>query len=334
MLGIDIGSYSVKAAVVKKTGRSSATIEQIAYEVLPEEFRGGNADTTTLQKIISSIYKKIGKGQSKVVFSVPTSSVILKTIEVDKDLNDSLLEGEVQLELVNFVPFPLDQVYSDFFSMGPSSKNPEKQEVFVAASRRNIIDKIANSISVKSVKTKEVDVEAFAIGQVLEVIKGKNYRDTYAVIDIGYQSTKISVFKAGNMLFNREQQIGGHHLTESIAEALDMSISEAEYTKKDNLNSVPSAVISNYLDSLSEQIGLGLEFFSSTNQENMETIYLTGGGSSIPGILQCLQENIPGFTYKDLPIGQDIKIGRKTNGMNPEQVKSYSAVASGLAMRK
>lgn len=334
MLGIDIGSYSVKAAVVKTSGKNNATIEQIAYEVLPEEFRGGRADSTTLQRIISDLVKKVGKGQNKVAFSIPTSSVILKTIEVDNNLGDSLLEGEVQMELVNFVPFPLDQVYSDYFSLGQSSQNPEKQEIFVAASRRDVVDKIVNSINVKSIKSKEVDVEAFAVGQVLEKIKGKNYREAYAVIDIGYQSTTVSVFKSGNMLFNREQQIGGHHLTESIAESLGLGLAEAEDTKHRNLHSVSSSVVSGYLDSLSEQVGLALEFFASTNAQPLETIYLTGGGSSLLGLVDNLTENLPEYRFKILPIGQEISIGRKTNGMKKDEVTFYSAVVAGLAMRK
>ncbi len=334
MLGIDIGSYSIKAVVVKSSGRGGVSIEQIACEVLPEQFRGGNVDTTTLQRITAGLVKRVGRGQNKVAFGVPTSSVILKTIEVDSELGGSLLEGEVQLELVNFVPFPLDQVYADYFSLGQSSQNPGKQEVFVAASRRDVVDKIANSIDVKTIKSKEVDVEAFALGQVLEAIKGKDYRDAYAIVDIGYLSTTISVFKAGSMLFNREQQIGGHHLTESIAEAQGVTLTEAEQVKHQSPNSVPDSVIVGYLDSLSEQIGLGLEFFSSTNDVFLETIYLTGGGASLNGLVDNLQRSLPEFNFKVLPIGEDIKIGKKTNGMEPNEVKFCSAVATGLAMRE
>lgn len=333
MLGIDIGSYSIKAAVVKKTGRG-ATIEQVASELLPENKRGGAADQVTLQQAVNKLLKKVGRGQSSVSLSIPTSSVILKTLEMDASLKDDFIEGEVQMELVNFVPFPLDQVYADFISTGKSTTNPDKQNVFVVASRRDIVDKIANTVNAKTIKSKAVDVEAFAVGQILEQIKGKNYREVYGVIDVGYQTSTVSIFKSGELIFYREQQIGGQHLTEAIADATGTELVEAENNKLNNIHGVAESIVSGYLDSLSEQVSLALEFFGSANEHQVEAFYLTGGGSLVPGTIENLTENLPNNTFKMLPIGQDIKIGNKTNGMSHQDIASGCAVVAGLAMRK
>ncbi len=335
MFGIDIGSYSIKAAVVKKSGRGVATIEQIAYEVLPEEARGGTVGSVAVRRVVQNLVRKVGKGQDRVALSIPTSSVILKTIDVDRGLSESALEGEVQMELVNFVPFPLEQVYADYISLGKSAENPDKEEIFVVASRRDLVDNLADAVDVKSIRKKEVEVESFALGQLIEQVKGKRYRETYAIIDIGYKSTVVSIFKGGKILFNREQQIGGYHLTEAIAEAGGMSMSEAEEVKLTNIHSVSGTVLSAYLDTLNEQIGLALEFFSSTNAEDhIETVYITGGGSLLPGLLDSLKEAQPSYKMMLLPIGQEIKIGKKTNGLKQQEVGAYAAVVSGLAMRK
>lgn len=333
MLGIDIGSYSIKAAVVKKSGKK-AIIEQVAAEVLPLEMRGGVADASSLQTLVSKLIKRVGKGHKTVALSIPTSSAILKTLDVDAGLNDDLLEGEIQLELVNFVPFPLDQVYADFIRLGRSKQNPDKEEVFVAASRRDIVDKIANSVTLKSISSKEIDVEAFAIGQVLEQIKGKSYREAYAVIDVGYRASTICVFQGGDMIFSRELQIGGHQLTEAIAEASGVELDEAEKRKHTALDSVPEVVIESYRDSVSEQMAMAFEFFVSTNSTNIQTVYLTGGGSIVSGLLENLTENLPNYQIEMLPIGLEIGIGKKTNGLSPEEVAGISAVSAGLSMRK
>lgn len=333
MLGIDIGSYSVKAAVIKKSGKK-VIIDQIASEVLPAEMQGGSVDAITTQQIVARLIKQVGRGQNTVALSIPTSSAILKTIKVDAALSGELLEGEIQLELVNFVPFPLDQVYADFIPLGKDTSDSETQEIFIAASRRDIVDKIANAVNIKSIKQKEIDIEAFAVAQIIEKIKGKNYREAYGVIDIGYRSTTICVFRSGEMIFSREQQIGGQHLTEAIAEANGLTMAEAEQLKLNSINSIPEAVISHFLDSLCEQIALAFEFFSSTNQEPIEEIYVTGGGSRVTGILSSLAENIPEQKFEKLPIGQDIAIGKKLHGMSVDDVSFSSAVATGLSMRK
>ncbi len=332
MLGIDIGAYSVKAAVTKKSGKR-VSIERLAAEVLPIDKRGGSIDINSLQAIVATLVKKVGKGQDTVALGIPTASVILKNIQVDTGLSDDLLEGEVQLAMVDFVPFPLDQVYADFIRLGKSEQNPDKEDILVAASRRDIVDKIANSVSVKSIRHKEVDVEVFAIGQVLEKIKGKNYRDTYAVIDIGYVSTTICVFQAGRMLFSREQQVGGHHLTEAIAEANGVGLQEAENIKHNTPNSLSAMVLDGYFDSVSEQVALALEFFGSTNDNEIQTVYVTGGGSMVPGLLKSLAENMPNQQFEQLPIGQEIQISKKISNMPLETVGASAAVVAGLAMR-
>ncbi len=334
MFGIDVGSYSIKAAVIKRTGKAVATIEQIAYEVLPEESRGGSLDTKVARSIVTSLIKKIGKGQNRVALSIPTSSAILKTIAIDANLSESLLEGEVQMELVNFVPFPLEQVYADYISLGEDAQNPDKEEIFVVASRRDIVDKVASYVDVKSIRKKEVEIESFALGQVIEQIKGKGYREAYAIVDIGYKSTVITVFKDGSMLFNREQQIGGHHLTEEIAEENGLSLSEAETIKLTNIHSVSNIVLETYLDALVEQIGLALEFYSSVNTHSIETVYITGGGSLLPGLLASMERLSPDYEITSLPICQSMNISKRSNQLSAGEIDAYAAVVSGLAMRE
>lgn len=335
MLGIDIGGYSVKAAVVKKTGKR-AVIEQFACEVLPVESRGGTIDAVSLQNIINKLIKRVGKGQNAVALSIPTSSAILKSINLDKGLSGDALEGEVQLQLINFVPFPPDQVYVDFVSLGEAKQNPEQQEIFVAASRRDIVDKVANAVNAKTIKEKAVDIEVFAIGQIVEQVRGKGYQEAVAVIDIGYKKTTICVFKEEQMLFSREQQVGGHHLTEAIAEATGISLEEAEEIKHKKADSISMPVLENYLDFLCEQVMMALDFFKSSNEVPIDVVYVTGGGSSVPRLFESFRENIPDYKFERLPIGKDkeIQVGKKNNGLSPDEVAKLAAVSAGLSMRK
>lgn len=331
MLGIDIGNYSVKVAVSKKNGRKSV-IERVAMQPLPAEMRGGVADVTTLQQITSQLLKQLKIKDTKVALSIPTSSAILKTLTVDSGLSGDLLEGEVQMELVNFVPFPLEQVYSDFVSLGKLKDDKSRQEVFVAASRKDIVDKLANSVNVKSIKEKQVDIAAFSVGQLIEQMHGKD-GSAYGVIDIGYRSTNIYVYKDGQMLFSRDQQVGGNHLTEAIADAAGLDMEQAEEMKLNNINGVPSSVLESYYDLISEQAMLALEFFSSNNNEALEKLYLTGGGSKVDGLADALVENLPGRQFINLPLGERVKSQRFLRGVTQEDVGVFMATATGLSMR-
>lgn len=331
MLGIDIGNYSVKVAVSKKSGRKSV-IDKAAMQPLPIEMRGGVADVTTLQQITSQLLKQLKIKDAKVALSIPTSSAILKTLMLDSGLSGDMLEGEVQLELVNFVPFPLEQVYADYVSLGKSKEDKSRQEVFVAVSRKDIVDKIANSVGVKSIKEKHVDVAAFCVGQVIEQLHPKD-GNAYGVIDVGYRSSNIYVFKDGEMLFSREQQVGGNHLTEAVADAVGVDMEQAEAMKLSNINAVPASVLEGYFDLISEQAMLALEFFNTTHNDSLETVYLTGGGSKVDGLPEALAENLPGKQFLNLPLGERVRSQKFLRGVSQEDMGVFMTTAAGLSMR-
>lgn len=328
MLGIDIGSYAIKVATAKKSG-NKVIVNKLLHEVIPPEGR----DKTGLeirQKIIANLVKRVARSEKVAALSIPTSSAILKTIEVANNLTEAELEGEIQLALINLIPFPLEQVYVDFVSLGRKKDNPEMQEVLVATTRKEVVDGAVANIKVKNIREKIVDIEASAMAMLIETIKGKNYSDIYGVIDIGYTLTSVYVFARNELLFTREQQIGGQHLTESIAETMGVSLEEAEQSKLSDIANIPRDIIDSYIETVVEQIGLAFELYQSTNTQQPSTIYLTGGGSSLAELIPELNDNLIGYDVEALPINESIKVNSR---LGNDVVNSLSAVSVGLALR-
>lgn len=333
MLGIDIGSYSVKAAVV--SGGRRPSISQFFYSVLPEAAREG-AFNDELKSVVRDIIKK--SRQSEVVFSISSSNAIMKTLPVEKRLSGDSLEGEVQMAMINFVPFPLDQVYMDFVEMGPSEEEEGKKDVFVVAAKKDHVEKVANLANAKNVKNKIVDLDVFAYAQVLEIVKGKKYRENYGIIDIGHKSTQIFIFKEGELLYSREQQVGGQQLTDLVSEVYDLDPASAEKRKieGDATEEFRQAVLTPYLDSLSEQVGLALELHFSSNSENVETFYVCGGGALTSGVIEALTENVPGQRFELLPLSDSVSFGKTqkaTAGLDELALSLSGSMVSGLAAR-
>lgn len=328
MLGIDIGSYAIKVAVVKGSGKK-VVVSKILYEVIPPEVRDKD-DTEAKRKIIAGLIKRAGRNEKTVALSIPTSAAILKNLDVANDLSEDELEGEIQLALINLIPFPLEQVYLDFVRLGRKKDNPSMQEILVATTRKEVVDAVAENIQVKSIRDKIVDLEATAVGLLIEKIKGKNYRDAYAVIDIGYTLTSVYVFAKNELLFTREQQIGGQQLTESIAETMGISMEDAETTKLSAFGTIPDDIVENYVESFVEQIALAFELYSSTNTREPNAVYLTGGGSHVTALIPALQNSLSQQEVELLPISDSVKINDRTDN---QIVNSLSAVSIGLALR-
>lgn len=328
MLGIDIGDYAIKVAVVKGGGKKIA-VSKILYEVIPPESRNKDG-IEAKRKIIASLIKRAGRNEKTIALSIPTSAAILKNIDIASGLTDDELEGEIQLALINLIPFPLDQVYVDFISLGRKKDTPSMQEVLVATTRKEVVDAVAENIQAKTIREKIVDLEATAVGVLVEKIKGKNYRDAYAVIDIGYTLTSVYVFAKDELLFTREQQIGGQQLTEAIAETMGISTEEAETTKLSAFATIPDDIVENYVESFVEQIALAFELYSSTNTREPSAIYLTGGGSNVSALIPALKNSLSQQDVELLPICDSVKINDRTDS---QVVNSLSAVSIGLALR-
>ncbi len=330
MLGIDIGNYSLKIVSVDENGQAVG----VAHKTLPENLRDGNSTPAVLQEMISAVVEQARIKPKRVALSIPTSSTIIKTIEVDCGLPEEILEGEVQMALADFVPFPLEQIYFDFSRLGNEVAHVNKQQVFVVASRKDTVNNIASTVTLKSIRKKEIEVQAFALGKVLEKIVDNQQDKTYAIIDIGYRTSVISLFSAQRMLFSRDLPVGGQHLTESIARSENLSLDKAEEKKIYRLSSICPNVIGDYLNLLNEQIQLTLETFHVSHQAPpISSAYLTGGGSALSGLLDSFNRYFSTITFEKLPITGNITHTITTDCPSHQVLKQSIATAYGLTLR-
>ena len=61
--------------------------------------------------------------------AVAGSAVITKTIPMPADLDEDDLESQVELEAVNYIPYPIEEVNLDFEVLGAIPNNPEMVQV-------------------------------------------------------------------------------------------------------------------------------------------------------------------------------------------------------------
>ena len=71
-------------------------------------------DRATLSTLVANILKKQGVKNGQVVLHVNTGDVIMREVNVASSLRGNELEGAVELELNDAIPFGMDQVYFDF----------------------------------------------------------------------------------------------------------------------------------------------------------------------------------------------------------------------------
>lgn len=285
-IGIDIGQYAIKIARVK--GGKSFTANLLAYEILTEE----NRDKESQKNLITMMLKnlKITKGQP--VIHVNVGETILRDVNVPEGTSKDGLEGAIELDLGPALPFSIDQVYFDFDDK-PNVDGSYK----VVAARQDLIDPktalFANRV--KTLNAPQVDVDVFAFERLVENlgIAGGVGSNTIAILDIGYNRSRMMVYQDGQYVFGREPQIGGNQVNEIIRDVYDISLADAE-TRKLNQNfggEYNELVLTPYTASLAEQINLAIDFYEASSERatRLDHIYLTGGGAQLTGLIDRLQ---------------------------------------------
>jgi len=128
--------------------------------------------------------------------------------------------------------------------------------------------------------------EPTAANKVLNIKNG-------AVVDIGGGTTGIAIFKDGEVIYTADEPTGGTHFTLVIAGRNKISFEEAEKlkTNKDNYKLVTSIVLP-VIQKVASIIKKHIK------QYDVNTLYIVGGTSCLPGIENIISNEIGIKTIK------------------------------------
>ncbi|MAB23736.1 MULTISPECIES: pilus assembly protein PilM [Pseudomonas] len=340
LLGIDISSTTVKLLELSRSG-NRYKVEAYAVEPLPS---GAvvEKNIVELEGVGQALEKVLARSRSSLkqaAVAVAGSAVITKTIEMDAGLDPDEMEEQIKLEADQYIPYPLDEVAIDFEVQGVSPRNAEREEVLLAACRRENVDIREAALALAGLTAKVVEVEAYAMERACElVIHQLDAGDdglTIAVIDIGATMMTLSVLSQGRIIYTREQLFGGKQLTDEIQRRYGLSQEEAGLAKKQGglPDDFESEVLGPFKDAVVQQVSRSLQFFFAGGQYNdVDYILLAGGTASIPGLDQLVQQKIGTTTLVANPFA-NMTLSNKVDAVALSNDAPALMIACGLAMR-
>ena len=292
VLGIDISSTSVKLLELARSG-SRYRVESYAVEPLPPNsvVEKNITDADLVGEAIGRAVKKSGTRTRAAACAVAGSAVITKVISMPGNLSDDELEGQIQIEADQYIPYSLDEISLDFQVLNPSESDPERVDVLLAASRSDNVDIRVAALEVGGLQAKIVDVEAFALENAVELIAagGGGIEDAHvvAVMDVGATTSTLSVLQEGSIIYTREQLFGGRQLTDEIQRRYGLSYEEAGLAKRQGglPDNYEPEVLEPFKESMAQEVNRALQFFYSSSQVGaVDHVIVAGGCASITGI--------------------------------------------------
>eukprot|EP00730_Choanoeca_flexa_P006168 TRINITY_DN12097_c0_g1_i3.p1 TRINITY_DN12097_c0_g1~~TRINITY_DN12097_c0_g1_i3.p1 ORF type:complete len:262 (+),score=57.17 TRINITY_DN12097_c0_g1_i3:317-1102(+) len=258
---------------------------------------------------------------------------------MDAGLDPDEMEEQIKIEADQYIPYPLDEVAIDFEVQGVSPRNPAREEVLLAACRRENVDIREAALALAGLTAKIVEVEAYSMERACELVIGQldggDDGLTIAVIDIGATMMTLSVLSGGRTIYSREQLFGGKQLTDEIQRRYGLSQEEAGLAKKQGglPDDYEVEVLGPFKDAVVQQVSRSLQFFFAGGQYNdVDYILLAGGTASIPGLDQLVQQKIGTTTLVANPFA-NMTLSNKVDAVALSNDAPALMIACGLAMR-
>ena len=339
IVGLDIGSRSIKAAEITETKRGLALkrfgIVDIAHGAIEE---GTINDAETVAESIKQLFKSYNIKESNVAVSIGGYSVIVKKISV-QTMDEEKLQETIHFEAEQYIPFDISDVNLDFQILGESESNPGQMNVFLVAAKKEMVNDYINLVNLAGLNPCIVDVEAFALQNTFEANYDLQSENT-ALIDIGASKTSLNILKGNSSLFMRDVSLGCGQINQKIMSLIECSFEEAEQLKygdkpdkltQEDLKGIVSSVVTDWCT----EIRRALDFFYSTYPEDqIKRIILSGGGANIDEFRELLATEASAEVESINPF-RNFEIDKKNfDDAFIKQIAPQAAISMGLAMRK
>jgi type IV pilus assembly protein PilM len=338
IVGLDIGSSCIKAIELKRS-KGEIVVSHLGVEPLASDIVVDSmiVDSGSVSSAISKIFGEHAIKTKSVATSVSGHSVIVKKISV-QPMSEGELAESITTEAAQHIPFDIADVNVDFDILNPDDTGPQMDVLLVAVKK----DKILNYTNVLSLAGKTpavVDIDAFALQNCYEYNYQPHHDTTVALLNLGASVMNINIVKGTTPLFTRDVSVGGNQYTDSLQKELDLSFDDAESLKLGRkVGTVSEDAKLPILQQVTEIIVLEIQktfdFFRATaSGEHIERIYLAGGSSRVPGLVEALRQE---FSLPVEVLNPFQRIVPPADSMEHdilEQNPGQLAVAVGLALR-
>ena len=288
-VGLDIGSGFVKVVEVDHSGDRPEVTRVAIRPLLPDAIVEGEVmDAGLVSDTLRSLFQEIGLKGRDVVTAVGGHDVIIKPIKMDR-MREPDAREVIRWEAEQHVHFDINSVELDFQILNPDAEGLQ-MDVLLVAAKRELVENRVSLLRDAGVTPVLIDVEAFALHNAFEMNYPDAMRGIVALVNLGHETTNVNILEEGVPVLTRHIAFGSRKLREELQRERGMTGEQAEEVIQGK-QSYPE--LQRALDASAEEVAMGIErasAFLMTRQSGagLGRIFLSGGGSRIPGMAETL----------------------------------------------
>jgi type IV pilus assembly protein PilM len=341
LIGLDITTSSIKLVELSQSGKGYRAESYAAEPTPPNAINEKTiVDAPAVGEAIRRAVKRSGTSSKEAAIAISGDAAITKIIQMPRRLTARELEGQVEIQADQYIPFPMEEVSFDFELMGPSKNDPEMMDVLLVATRTENVDQRKAAVEAAGLVARVVDVEPFALENACALLAHQmpdgGMQHLIAIVDFGASNTTFSMLEDMRVVYTRDFSFGGQQLTEEIMRTYGLSLEDAGRAKKEGglPGNYQPEVLDPFMDDMTQQVSRSLQFFlaSGGGREQPNQILICGGCANIPGVADVISSKVGIPTEVGDPLGQ-MKISTKAKSQGIRKDATALLTACGLALR-
>lgn len=306
VIGLDIGSYSVKAAVLETGIRKYQWVSFQEHRWNRDD--AGEAVVPDLSEAVEAALEGVSD-RSALVTSVPGAKVLNREVELPFcPAKDRDLRAILDFELDGKFPLPIDELVYDFVILERTPEGGAK--LLCSAVDKRFIEIFIAELDEAQANPRIVSMDSVAAGGL--VLPAGNLSasgppaetDAVAMIDVGHMTTSLCVVRGDVVEMVRTIKRGGHHITRALMEVLGGTYAEAEtlkhdYVRLDGQMTEPAEgtdalaltrAVHSVLEPLTRGLRTTLHAHATKHRLGAVRGMIYGGATQMPGLLEHLSE--------------------------------------------
>lgn len=290
ILGIDIGNRFLKL-VVAKNGKVIKTASTVMPENLIKENRIISEEA--LGDFIKESMKSNKLHAKHAAIAIPSQLVYIRNSSLPL-MTTKQLAVNLPYEFHDYISQEMDQYIYDYAVL---EKTEDSMNLLSVAAAKELITQYATVCRRAGLKLAALMPDICAFRNILagyerreQLIHGEQ---DYAILDLGNRTIKLHFFAKGEYEVTRNMQMGCSDIIRAYAEhtGREPRIASVAIENGDLEQEIPDRVEEIFSD-IAVQIMRALNFYSFSNpQNNVDTLFVCGGGSRFQRLLDDISEN-------------------------------------------
>ncbi len=332
-VGVDIGSHSVKVAVLERQQDETFELKEgFIFPLFPGTIEEGKIkDEESLINTLKSVKKAIPRGNFIAV--LPSTASLVTTFELPEDATEEQVEYLVVEGIAKKIPVSISEVNFDYYTVEVEGR----KFVTSVIGKKEIIRKFISLYEKAGVKLEAITSAYTALSNAFFVNYPDTARKCVYLVDVGYNISTFCFLSGDLMVHGRSSTLGTKRIEDYISTALNIEATQVrELMEKNEIDDqIMDEALKNFAELLAEELeaySIFCEQHHSVEKRDFVNIYVSGGAAELPKFVPLLSSFLPeGFKALQFDPFRMVKIS-KTITTHVTDIKNIFAIAVGAGV--